>query len=111
MTALECHALESIKVSLNHLAGVRNEITMILTGLDIEAKAELFKQQFLAALPTSPAEITWSCPDSTAPMPTPKSRRVRCCAVSHAIPTPSRSAGRSAPPRWNSHSPAIQGSP
>ncbi|ACY23009.1 protein of unknown function DUF1446 [Gordonia bronchialis DSM 43247] len=50
---------ESIKVSLNHLAGVRNEITMILTGLDIEAKAELFKQQFLAALPTSPAEITW----------------------------------------------------
>ncbi|MGV9712889.1 acyclic terpene utilization AtuA family protein [Gordonia sp. NPDC003424] len=47
------------KVSLNHLAGVRNEITLILTGLDIEAKAELFKDQFLAALPTQPAEITW----------------------------------------------------
>ncbi|GAA1479789.1 DUF1446 domain-containing protein [Gordonia sinesedis] len=47
------------KVSLNHLAGVRNEITVVLTGLDIEEKAELFKQQFLAALPTEPAEITW----------------------------------------------------
>ncbi|QUD83940.1 DUF1446 domain-containing protein [Gordonia polyisoprenivorans] len=47
------------KVSLNHLAGVRNEITMILTGLDIEAKAELFKSQFLAALPTEPEQITW----------------------------------------------------
>ncbi|RPA57106.1 DUF1446 domain-containing protein [Gordonia oryzae] len=47
------------KVSLNHLAGVRNEITMILTGLDIEAKAELFKSQFLAALPTVPGQVTW----------------------------------------------------
>ncbi|MFW0795494.1 acyclic terpene utilization AtuA family protein [Gordonia sp. CPCC 205515] len=47
------------KVSLNHLAGVRNEMTMVLTGLDIEAKADLFKEQFLAALPTEPAEITW----------------------------------------------------
>ncbi|MET9202505.1 acyclic terpene utilization AtuA family protein [Gordonia sp. NPDC003585] len=50
---------DTVKVSLNHLAGVRNEMTMILTGLDIEAKAELFKEQFLAALPTSPAEISW----------------------------------------------------
>lgn len=47
------------KVSLNHLAGVRNEITLILTGLDIEAKAELFKEQFATALPTSPAEMDW----------------------------------------------------
>ncbi|GAB91430.1 acyclic terpene utilization AtuA family protein [Gordonia rhizosphera] len=47
------------KVSLNHLAGVRNEITLILTGLDIEAKAALFRQQFRAALPTVPAEMTW----------------------------------------------------
>ncbi|MXP20423.1 acyclic terpene utilization AtuA family protein [Gordonia sp. HNM0687] len=47
------------KVSLNHLAGVRNEITLILTGLDIEAKADLFIEQFTAALPTRPAEIDW----------------------------------------------------
>lgn len=47
------------KVSLNHLAGVRNEITMILTGLDIEAKADLFQQQFTEALPAQPESITW----------------------------------------------------
>ncbi|MEE3851162.1 acyclic terpene utilization AtuA family protein [Gordonia sp. LSe1-13] len=47
------------KVSLNHLAGVRNEITLILTGLDIDAKAELFREQFTAALPTQPAEMDW----------------------------------------------------
>ncbi|NDK91377.1 DUF1446 domain-containing protein [Gordonia desulfuricans] len=50
---------ETTKVSLNHLGGVRNEITMILTGLDIEAKAELFRAQFLAALPALPQQINW----------------------------------------------------
>ena len=58
------------KVSLNHLAGVRNEITLILTGLDIEAKAELFMAQFADALPTQPAEMAWELsrldrPDAT----------------------------------------------
>ncbi|GED99807.1 hypothetical protein nbrc107696_02540 [Gordonia spumicola] len=48
-----------LKVSLNHLAGIRNEVDVVLTGLDIEAKADLFKAQFTAALPTSPAELTW----------------------------------------------------
>ncbi|MGV9858636.1 acyclic terpene utilization AtuA family protein [Gordonia sp. NPDC003425] len=47
------------KVSLNHLAGVRNEITLVLTGLDIDAKAELFRDQFRAALPTEPQQMTW----------------------------------------------------
>lgn len=47
------------KVSLNHLAGVRNEMTMVLTGLDIEAKADLFREQFEAVLPTRPAEMAW----------------------------------------------------
>lgn len=47
------------KVSLNQLAGVRNEIDLVLTGLDIEAKAELFREQFRAALPSEPESITW----------------------------------------------------
>ncbi|GAC67799.1 acyclic terpene utilization AtuA family protein [Gordonia soli] len=50
---------ETVKVSLNHLAGVRNEITLILTGLDVEAKAELFQQQFVDALPTQPDDLSW----------------------------------------------------
>ncbi|WP_336789132.1 acyclic terpene utilization AtuA family protein [Gordonia malaquae] len=48
-----------LKVSLNHLAGIRNQIDVVLTGLDIEDKAALFQEQFEAALPTSPAELTW----------------------------------------------------
>jgi hypothetical protein len=36
---------ETVKVCLNHLAGFRNEVTFVLTGLDIDAKAELVKAQ------------------------------------------------------------------
>ena len=32
----------------------------MLTGLDIEAKAELFRRQFEAARSTEPAEVTWT---------------------------------------------------
>ena len=34
-----------MKVCLNHLAGFRNDVTFVLTGLDIEAKAELVRRQ------------------------------------------------------------------
>ncbi|MCJ0903927.1 acyclic terpene utilization AtuA family protein [Rhodococcus sp. ARC_M6] len=48
------------KVSLNTLAGFRNEATFILTGLDIEAKAELAKNQLEAWLSKKPAELVWT---------------------------------------------------
>lgn len=51
---------DTLKVSLNHLAGFRNEITMILTGLDIEAKAELVRTQFESELHHAPADLTWT---------------------------------------------------
>ena len=51
---------ETLKVSLNHLAGFRNEVTMVLTGLDIEAKAALARSQFEAALSTRPGDLTWT---------------------------------------------------
>jgi hypothetical protein len=35
----------TLKVGLNALGGFRNEVTFVLTGLDIEAKAELIKAQ------------------------------------------------------------------
>ncbi|MGO3326560.1 acyclic terpene utilization AtuA family protein [Gordonia sp. (in: high G+C Gram-positive bacteria)] len=50
---------KDLKVSLNHLAGTRNEIDVVITGLDVEEKAALFRNQFEAALPTRPAEMTW----------------------------------------------------
>ena len=49
-----------VKVSCTAFGGFRNEMTMVLTGLDIEAKADLFRRQFEDALTTSPAEVTWT---------------------------------------------------
>ncbi|PQP21240.1 acyclic terpene utilization AtuA family protein [Rhodococcus opacus] len=49
-----------LKVSLNTLAGFRNEAVFVLTGLDIEAKAALVKRQLEGWLPARPAELDWS---------------------------------------------------
>jgi hypothetical protein len=60
----------TLKVSLNSLGGFRNEMVFVLTGLDIEAKAELVKQQLdFGARP--PAEVRWTLartdhPDASA---------------------------------------------
>ncbi len=51
---------DTLKVSLNHLAGFRNEVTMVLTGLDIDAKADLVRSQFEAALDPAPADLAWT---------------------------------------------------
>ncbi|HEU0190956.1 MAG TPA: acyclic terpene utilization AtuA family protein [Mycobacterium sp.] len=48
-----------LKVSLNTLGGFRNEMEFILTGLDIEAKAELARKQLETWLTVRPAEIDW----------------------------------------------------
>lgn len=50
----------TLKVSLNALGGFRNEFTLILTGLDIDAKAELAQKQFEAWLPDRPTELDWT---------------------------------------------------
>jgi hypothetical protein len=53
-----------LKVSLNSLGGHRNEMSFVLTGLDIEAKADLARTQLEAALSEPPegrpAEVTWT---------------------------------------------------
>jgi hypothetical protein len=49
-----------VKVSCTSIGGYRNAITVVLTGLGIEAKAELFRRQFEAALRAEPAEVTWT---------------------------------------------------
>lgn len=48
------------KVSLNSIGGFRNSMTFVLTGLDIEAKAELVRRQLQSALAVKPAELQWS---------------------------------------------------
>ncbi|MEV7996035.1 acyclic terpene utilization AtuA family protein [Streptomyces sp. NPDC086077] len=50
----------TLKVGLNRLGGFRNEVTFVLTGLDIEAKAGLVRRQMADALAKSPpAGIRW----------------------------------------------------
>ena len=49
-----------VKVSLTSIGGYRNEMTTVLTGLDVEAKADLFRRQFEDALTSEPAELTWT---------------------------------------------------
>lgn len=50
----------TLKVSLNSIGGFRNAMTFVLTGLDIDAKAELVRRQLEAGLATRPAELEWT---------------------------------------------------
>lgn len=50
----------TLKVSLNSVGGFRNAMTFVLTGLDIEAKADLVRRQLEAGLDTRPAELDWT---------------------------------------------------
>ncbi|MFJ2374627.1 acyclic terpene utilization AtuA family protein [Streptomyces sp. NPDC087769] len=52
----------TLKAGLNRLGGWRNEVVFVLTGLDIEAKAQLVREQFTDALARSgaePDEVRW----------------------------------------------------
>ncbi|MFF8711525.1 acyclic terpene utilization AtuA family protein [Streptomyces sp. NPDC015184] len=52
----------ALKVGLNRLGGWRNEVVFVLTGLDIEEKARLVREQFddaLARSGTRPREVRW----------------------------------------------------
>ncbi|BFP53094.1 DUF1446 domain-containing protein [Streptomyces sp. CMC78] len=53
----------TLKAGLTRLGGWRNEVVFVLTGLDIEAKARLVRDQFADALERGggrpPAEVRW----------------------------------------------------
>lgn len=50
----------TLKVSLNSIGGFRNEMALVLTGLDIEAKAALVRSQLESGLTVKPAEMEWT---------------------------------------------------
>ncbi|MGP3989706.1 acyclic terpene utilization AtuA family protein [Streptomyces sp. 3N207] len=54
----------TLKVGLTRLGGFRNEVTFVLTGLDLEAKAALVQEQLEAAFSRPgarrPREVSWS---------------------------------------------------
>jgi len=49
---------ETLKVCLNSLGGFRNGTTFVLTGLDVDAKADLVRRQLESAL--GPDGLTWT---------------------------------------------------
>ncbi|GAB3172944.1 acyclic terpene utilization AtuA family protein [Streptomyces incanus] len=50
----------TLKIGRSRLGGFRNEVVFVLTGLDVEAKADLVKEQMAGALAKSPpAETRW----------------------------------------------------
>ncbi|REF00082.1 acyclic terpene utilization AtuA family protein [Thermomonospora umbrina] len=72
------------KVCLNHLGGFRNEMTFVLTGLDIEAKAELAKTQMEAAFGDErPRRVEWTLVGAatTDPSTQGEATSLLCCAV------------------------------
>ena len=50
----------TLKVSLNSIGGFRNEMALVLTGLDIDAKADLVRRQLETSLTVKPAEMEWT---------------------------------------------------
>ncbi|MFC5911050.1 acyclic terpene utilization AtuA family protein [Streptacidiphilus monticola] len=73
----------TLKVSLNSLGGFRNEMGFVLTGLEVEAKAELVRSQLESWLPARPRELRWTLsrldrPD--APTQEQASALLRCVA-------------------------------
>ncbi|WP_107358082.1 acyclic terpene utilization AtuA family protein [Streptomyces agglomeratus] len=52
----------TLKAGMTRVGGWRNEVVFVLTGLDIEAKAELVREQVedaLSAAKSRPAEVRW----------------------------------------------------
>ena len=47
----------TLKVAMNELGGFRNDLSIALTGLDVEAKAELVEAGFWAACPYAPGDF------------------------------------------------------
>ncbi|RDH74931.1 DUF1446 domain-containing protein [Mycolicibacterium moriokaense] len=50
----------TLKVSLNSVGGFHNSMTFVLTGLDIDAKADLVRRQLESGLTVKPAELEWT---------------------------------------------------
>jgi hypothetical protein len=48
---------DTVRVGVSALGGYRNEVTFVLTGLDIEAKAALVRRQLAGVLP---GDVTWT---------------------------------------------------
>jgi hypothetical protein len=68
----------TLKVSVNSLGGYRNQVEFVLTGLDIEAKARLVRQQLDGLLPPAPEWTLSRTDQADAPTEEQASATLRC---------------------------------
>jgi hypothetical protein len=79
-----------LKVGINRLGGHRNTVEFVLTGLDIDAKADWVREQMEAALAASgatPASVTWS--RTSVPHPDADTEEAASCLLRCAAKDPS----------------------
>ncbi|GAA1940923.1 acyclic terpene utilization AtuA family protein [Nocardioides marmoribigeumensis] len=72
---------DTLKVCVNQLGGFRNQMELVLTGLEIEDKAAWVRAQVEAALRVRPAEMDWSLARTDHPDASTEeaaSARLRC---------------------------------
>lgn len=77
-----------LKVCVNELGGVRNQMEFVLTGLDIDAKAAWIRTQLEARLAANPpAEISWSL--GAHPHPDAATEEAASCLLRVTVKDPS----------------------
>ncbi|BFO22484.1 hypothetical protein SHKM778_88720 [Streptomyces sp. KM77-8] len=92
-----------LKAGLNRLGGFRNEVVFVLTGLGIEAKAGLVKEQLGDALAKSPpAEVRWDLARTDRPDAATEETASALLRLVVGTPPRRRSDGCSAGPPSNS---------
>jgi Acyclic terpene utilisation family protein AtuA len=79
---------ERLKVGANVLGGYRNSVELVLTGLDVDAKADWVTAQVEAAWGArSPAEVTWT--RTRAPEPDADTEEAASCLLRCVVKDPS----------------------
>ena len=91
---------ERLKVCVNELGGWRNSVELVLTGLDVEAKARVGARAARLAPHRGRGRLVRRR-GARRPTPTPRSPRRPCSAAPSRTPRPTRSAAPS-PPRPSS---------
>jgi hypothetical protein len=79
-----------LKVAVNELGGYRNTVEFVLTGLDIDAKADWVREQMEAAFAASgaaPSSVTWS--RTSVPHPDAVTEESASCLLRCAAKDPS----------------------
>ncbi|RNM12843.1 DUF1446 domain-containing protein [Nocardioides pocheonensis] len=79
---------EQLKVCVNELGGFRNQMEFVLTGLDIDAKADWVRTQLESRLAEQPpASVSWSL--GSRPAPDADSEEAASCLLRVVVKDPS----------------------